>query len=352
MKTLYLHIGTPKTGTTSIQRFFREHPHFLKKQGYVYPDFGKIYEGVGVARNGHFLVLNKDEFKEAYIDAVKKIKKLSKKYNNIIISEEAVWNNSKNIKTFIDDMKLNDIKVKIILYLRRQDLFLQSKWAQAVKEGETTMNFNEYIKVQKNKLDYYNQCCKLQELVGENNLIIRVFEKQQFIGDNHNYFTDFFEALNLKYEKKIDFQQKVRNQSLTGIYLEVKRMLNYYPEFNTRFNFIVKYLNKVAKERGENESYSTNKYFTYEEQIEFLSKYDEGNKKIAKEFLLREDGILFREEITENECGTKTYTTEEYVDILAAIILKQQKNRMKIINKLKNISILRKIKSRIKIGRE
>lgn len=39
MKTLYLHIGTPKTGTSAIQIFCKDNQETLKKQGYYYPIF-------------------------------------------------------------------------------------------------------------------------------------------------------------------------------------------------------------------------------------------------------------------------------------------------------------------------
>lgn len=39
MKTLYLHIGTPKTATTSIQSFCYQNREILEKQGFYYPMF-------------------------------------------------------------------------------------------------------------------------------------------------------------------------------------------------------------------------------------------------------------------------------------------------------------------------
>ena len=39
--------------------------------------------------------------------------------------------------------------------------------------------------------------------------------------------------------------------------------------------------------------------FAYQEQVEFLKEYEESNAKAAREFLGREDGILFREPVQE-----------------------------------------------------
>ena len=55
MKTLYIHIGTPKTGTTSIQNFCGLNREKLKEQGVLYPIMNYHYERKSVNRNGYFL---------------------------------------------------------------------------------------------------------------------------------------------------------------------------------------------------------------------------------------------------------------------------------------------------------
>ena len=56
MKTLYLHIGTPKTATSSIQKFLDENKETLEKHGYCFPESVYRYRKVNIRRNGHFLV--------------------------------------------------------------------------------------------------------------------------------------------------------------------------------------------------------------------------------------------------------------------------------------------------------
>ena len=46
MRTLYVHIGTPKTATTSIQMFCVENQKVLNKQSYSYPLFFFFYSHV------------------------------------------------------------------------------------------------------------------------------------------------------------------------------------------------------------------------------------------------------------------------------------------------------------------
>ena len=42
MKTLHVHIGTPKTATTAIQHFCKENAKILAEKGFCYPIFPKI----------------------------------------------------------------------------------------------------------------------------------------------------------------------------------------------------------------------------------------------------------------------------------------------------------------------
>jgi hypothetical protein len=56
MKTLYIHIGCPKTATTSIQYFCNENKEILSKNGVYFPIFEQKYKDVNPYRNGHFLI--------------------------------------------------------------------------------------------------------------------------------------------------------------------------------------------------------------------------------------------------------------------------------------------------------
>lgn len=347
MTTLYLHIGTPKTGTSYIQDFLKKNRRMIKKQGYIYPNFGTIFTKIKREKNGHFLIIKDEQFEKLYQDAIKMIEKFSHRFKNIIISEEGCWNIDRNISRFVNDMRQKNIQVKIVVYLRRQDLFLQSIWAQKIKEG-LNKDFDKYLESNPNKLDYYKQCCVLRDIVGEGNIIIRVYEKQQF--ECNDLVKDFLKTVGLSYDDNFVRDNNLINPSLTGIYLKTKLMLNNYPEFSNKHDTTSKYLNNIKEERKGSLSYATNEWFDYEQQKKFLAKYEDGNQKIAKEFLGREDGILFRDEIINNNYKNTNDKPEEYIDILIRIIAKQKQKIAKLEqkqlkNRLKRIPIFQKIRS-------
>lgn len=339
MATVYLHIGMPKTGTSFIQEFLYANNEIIQKQGYVFPDFAARYEMVRKERNAHFIIAKDDgSFEETYSKGINKIKSLTEKFDNIILSDATCWKRENHIKRFVEDMKLLDIQVKIVAYLRRQDLYVQSMWAQKIKEG-AKRKFKEHIKYEEIAMRYYERCSTFSGIVGKENFILGVYEKGQLGGIKNDLLTDFLEKVGLKYDDEFINTDVIVNSSLNGIYVEVKRMLNKYPEFKSSVGFVTSSLREISNEEKDNTSYSSNRWFSFEEQMNMLSEYAEENEKVAREFLGRKDGVLFREEIIDNKCETIKYKKEEYVDVCAKILLKREKKikeQKMSIEKLKN----------------
>ncbi len=81
MKTLYIHVGTSKTGSTALQTFCAENRVNLEKNGFCYPAFPVKYDYVGKARNGHFLFAeNIDDKESVFWDCIDIIKKSFKPF--------------------------------------------------------------------------------------------------------------------------------------------------------------------------------------------------------------------------------------------------------------------------------
>lgn len=334
MATLYLHIGTPKTGTSAIQYFMAKNRRILKRAGYCYPDFGIRFPGIGKNRNGHFLVRKiydkeknnlVDKESELVAECMGKVSRLVKKYPNIVLSDEAIWHHARKKKNFWENLKegLNEKKInlKVVVFLRRQDLFVQSYWAQQVKETSTA-SFDEYltVKLKHLMLDYYDCLNKIANVVGRENIIVEVYEKQ------NSAIPDFMKAINLKITDKYKNADVFNNTSLSGICLEVKRMLNNMPEYKEKNSFIVPLLKDIQTETTGVASFKKTQYFSYDKQLKFLKQYAKSNSAVAREFLNRNDGILFRESIKPNEnAKIDSYSPEELIAVCGKIIARQRK---------------------------
>ncbi len=331
MATVYLAIGTAKVGTTAVQSFLRENEKNLEKQGYCYPFMDLGLEGRVFNRNAHFLiyaaedVADREEKKEKIAQVRESgfqiLDGLAKEFPNIIISDELIWQRC---------------DVKIIVYLRRQDLFIQSFWRQSVKAmSRLEKTFEECIgngKFDYYPLDYYQQLCKIQTSLGKENMIVRVYENDQFEGEEHSIFSDFLKYVGVQMTDEFtkDFTQedfKSSNIGLEGNYLEIKRLLNGVPEYKDMEDFMRNPIYLANCYQMGLKLHSKVGMFSYEEQLEYMQQFDEGNRKVAKEFLGRKDGKLFYEPI-ESMPKWKIEPETMYRDLLmcmAEIFCQQEK---------------------------
>lgn len=340
MGTLYLHVGTPKTGTSAIQRFLPLNRELLEEQGFCYPDFGYRYQGINDNRNAHFLVarqsckgLSEEETEQVrqaetdrFYEGLDKVKELMETYPNVILSDENVWNGyfkRENFWTVLKEaLTERGIHLKVIVYLRRQDSVIESYWLQRVKEKLQT-SFEEYIDTGKYnffKLDYYTQLKEISEIVGKENIIVRAYEKQQYEGNGNTLMSDFLHVLGLELDDRYQYADIVANTRLYGKFLEVKRIFNAMECYKS-VNWSVKYLKMVQEEEEAKFGVPNCKYFAYDKQVAFLKDYEESNAAVAREFMNREDGVLFRDEIPKDtDIDEKTYSAEELVLICGRML--------------------------------
>lgn len=168
MKTLYLHIGTTKTATTSIQRFLEENKDVLQKYGYCFPDSLHVYPRANKRRNAHFLVAkvwdadgsrNQSKEKEYFEEGLQQIRTAFGTYDHVILTDESIWHAlSYSKKSLLQELKKEadeqKYQIKVIVYLRRQDGLLISRWNQEVKQNFNSvavMTCEEYLAASEKK---------------------------------------------------------------------------------------------------------------------------------------------------------------------------------------------------------
>ena len=319
MKTLYVHIGTKKTGTTSIQGFCKNNRNVLESKGYCYPVFPFQYYRVSTdGRNGHFLVgavwtedgtRTHDTKKERQIfrEGMDYILKLFETYDNVVVSDEQIWKNTYMDRASLwdelrEEAEKGNFQVKVIVYIRRQDAYIASLWNQSVKtairKDRALMTIEEYMENMppSEQLDYYQQIERISSVLGKENVIVRVFERGRFTGGS--IYSDFLKAIGLELTDDMDIKTDVRNISLMGNTHEIKRILNEIPEMAEADvnNFYRRILQRCAPLSAEEYSCSM---MSREEIQAILSKYEESNSRVLKEYIKEDWDTLFDEKIQE-----------------------------------------------------
>lgn len=349
MSTLYLHIGTPKTGTTAIQVFLMNNKELLKSKGFSYPilsgKFERILPKTGMLekvtprRNAHFLIDfldRKDADNEEYVQMINtcydELFEVLDNNDNVILTDESIWHACKKIKNFWKDLlsKLNERghDLKVIVYLRRQNELIQSYWKFNVLASET-MTFKEYVNSSKYKyfpLDYYTHLSNISKYVGKENVIVRVYENEQYKGKMKTIISDFLDALGLELTDEYTEADGIKNANVDYICTEVKRKLNVIPEFKSRRIFLRRIMNEISEQNREEDKFQYTSLFTPEDQKSFLEKYEEENRKTAIEFLDRQDGRLFYEPVLYDE-QPKEFSADDLVYICGKMLLELNEER-------------------------
>ncbi|MCR4946544.1 MAG: hypothetical protein K5929_06345 [Lachnospiraceae bacterium] len=337
-KQLFVHAGTPKTGTSAIQIYCSTNNERIKANGAVYPNLGFEFPGIGINRNAHFLVHSikgedgkRDKAAEEALvaEGLEKLMAYFDEYDRVIISDENLWNSSSfkesRIKTLKDACDEKDVEIRFIVYLRRQDTLIQSYWAQQVKE-KSKLTFREYIETGKYsffKLDYNERLNALASVVGKDNIIVRVYEKSGYY--KGSITADFLHITGIETDETFVEPDHIINPSLTGPTLEIKRILNSYEDFSQKSNYLLPLLNAYQRDHYDSVAYKSAEYFTREMHETFMAQYEESNKTVARDYLGREDGLLFTEEIAlpPEENDAAHYEMEDMVRICGELIIHQ-----------------------------
>lgn len=358
MATVYLCIGTQKTGTTYLQRFMRNNAKALKKQGYCYPKmdelgFGKIYKD----RNAHFLAYlsrgrdieqKKRDIQKKRSEGYKILAALAKEYENIVLSDEIIWYQCNKFENFwqelVEEFHKIDCEVKVVVYLRRQDQVIQSLWNQRVKGiPGITREFSECIKnggLDWFSQDYYAQLQKILPYVGKDKLLVRVYERGQFGGEDHTLLSDYLETIGVKLTDDFILEEQEANYGLTGNFIELKRIMNGIPEYQEMDNFMrTQIVNASVYQAALNKEEKTS-MFTYDELVAYMGRFEESNQKVAREFLGREDGVLFHEPLKEGPVW-KVREDTMYRDLLTFMVemfCSQEKEITRLTKKVRKLS--------------
>lgn len=216
---IYLHIGTPKTGTSALQKFFVENRSELEKRGFSYPahTLGECDISSG---NGQEIVnlgvSHSVEKARSYLQSLAK----KSKSKNVLISTEAFYSHPDLIHKIIPS-------AKIIVYFRNQLDLVESSYNQAVKRAGQKMPFSLALKrVINTKEAFYTGelVLKWVKLFGVENVTFRVYEDEFF--KNHNIYDDFLDALEIVDFKGFEQPSDKINVSYCLDALDYKRCIN------------------------------------------------------------------------------------------------------------------------------
>lgn len=313
IKKLYLHIGTPKTGTTSIQKslcgyndgktLYFEHKH-IKNNGnhsHVATAFASIPRKLlwGIEDSN---VLSDEALFNILEDVRNDLRRtlIKSNHESLIISSEAFClldeEGCDNFFSFIKEIN-NELDIKIISYLREPKSFCKSEFQQRIKRHLSSEPFSIPDKI---RLHYKTSLKKFTKHVDKASFITKEFDKEKLI--NGCVVQDICKIIGIKLKKIINLNE--------GINIECMKIVNL--------------LNHCVVTYGSEARYSARLKF-----IEIINAAYSNSGSINNDIF---GGMYDIEEIIfcKNEFG---------IDFTDSIIKSSSKNKLKdLINDLSNIS--------------
>jgi len=284
-KTIYLHIGWPKTGTSAIQQFLVRNFEILKnKYDLFYPDYGRWVDGshhniAFALRENPYCKMKSEMEQYQYLKELKSLV-LNSNCNKILLSSECF--NLYDSKVF-QDLFCNSFEIKIICYLRDHDEYIESIYGQNVRDPffREKQPFKIFLDSFKEKLFYSKTLQQWDKVTNKDNFILRHYNIEKFI--NKNIIDDFLTILNIE-PNQIDFNyiNSIVNESYTKNVLEYKRMLNII--MSNQDNRLIQLLQKYSKTNPDekinfltiNEKNELNKLFLVDNEL-IKSRYKNSN---------------------------------------------------------------------------
>lgn len=296
-RKLYLHIGTHKTGSTSIQHFLKDNQDLLIKNNYYYPMEGGYYLPPEASQSllAHAVLEKRPNYiGNVLLDKVSFVKELKEHISNnncenVVISSEHFSHATtvEEIRNIIEIFSSLFSRIKIIIYLRRQDLRSESSYIQNVKTGNTVTTFDEFI--QTKNWDYHEMLSLWANVIGDENIVVRPFEQSQFSGGS--LIKDFLIHIDYPLGEISTESNYKKNISPPIEYIEFIRILGYkLPSYGAR-----RQLYSIINKLPLNIDQTKYTFFSLESRRLYLDGFRESNNKVAEEFLKPKRKTLFSE---------------------------------------------------------
>lgn len=330
--TFYLHIGMPKTGTTTIQAFLERNRDLLASRGVIVP------RATGSQNHRKLTAYALDDTELDHtrrmlgLLSAEQIAQFRRKLEKKLAAEAATWTAGSSVVVSGENMsqlrqpaelsRLRDLlepystnPIRVVIYLRRQDLFYLSSYSQHIKAGGTR-HWSELVGDAKKRLYDYTRFLKpWVEHFGEPNIVVRPFERSQFA--RQDLLSDFLSVIGLDGELSGFVIPETQNQSLDAQTAEYLRLMN--PRFPRYIDNAVNLSRRELVRAMEAISNGPKLRMAPEFAHSFLAQFSTSNAEVARRHLGRGDGVLFQEKPEEHGESAPQLSVEQAIAISARL---------------------------------
>ena len=183
-RTAYVHVGTHKTGTTSIQALLALNEPAFRYAGVLIPQAGRSFEGLAAHHNIAWELTNDARFNPGdgtFAELLREV--AASEASTICLSSEEfefLFLDERALRRLVDGLRDAGCAVKIVCYLRPQADYLESLYAEISREWDVA--FADYFETILDTGIYGRSCFDYARLLkpfcavaGDENVIVDVY---------------------------------------------------------------------------------------------------------------------------------------------------------------------------------
>ncbi len=312
--TIYLHIGNPKTGTTTLQWFFAHNRRELRRLGYRYSrapgrfnhrklalyakdpnKVDKFHRSAGL-HSVRDVAVFREKFRRRFLRELKTC--LEK---DIILSNEhcsARLQSNEEIARLRDLLREVDDDIKVIIYLRDQTDYYFSLFSTRVKGGATEPLDYSAATMGKTRYDYDKLLRKWRKVFGGANVIVRLFAKDELA--QQDLITDMLRQVGIKKRSKL---RRIETKN-TSLDVHTVEYLRYYNKIWKQLNrYFGTKRSKNLADHLELISWGPKIVPTDNVRQQIMARFNQSNAAVARRYFARPGGVLFAQKPGRSSTG-------------------------------------------------
>lgn len=327
---LVAHIGTPKTGTTSIQAFLDSNRDKLIESGYYY------LRSMGNRTHEAFprCCFSDDHINDDYFwkrriytreeliahrnlkleDLENELSSIPDGVHTVVTSCEHFYSRLKSVEEIENFRKISDkyfSDIRIIVYLREQSDVAVSLYSTNLKASGGTKSLTEFVqancRADNDYFNYFNTLEKWASVFGREKISVRLFDRNEFV--NGNLLEDVVAHALPDATNRLNVEFDSLNESLDHIGQVLARCVNSnFPKFvqGVGLNQFNQSLINVVAERfkGKGETLSE------EESERIVMEFSESNEKLLQKYFAGR-AVLFNRKPKSNTNQNKILSAEQ-----------------------------------------
>ena len=212
---------------------------------------------------------------------------------------------------------MQDVPVTIVMYLRRQDEFVESMYTQSIHQGGG-QGFDDFVEQFHDRpLQWHRLVDAYGARFGYDHLVVRRYHRA-FLPENDSLIRDFLLAVGLRpsiIEALLkNHKADTPNKGYSAPAIAIARLTNPYLNREEQ-----KQLRKILQENAAKELFSPYSYWYPHDKKAFLAEYTDSNRAILQRFYPGTTDQLFPEEDLDESVSSGVEISSGVVSVEAIV---------------------------------